>query len=251
MITLPCGATERPRVTSLDATLAGKRDPRPLSLWGNGNMELVGQRFLALAPHTDDAELGCGGTIARLIETGAEVHVAAFSTADVSLPPGSPSGLLKDEYYASMRSIGIPSDRIHLYFYETRRFSYQRQEILEDLVALRRKVEPEMVFLPSSFDTHQDHQVIYQEGVRAFLRNASLWGYEASRNCISFTAQGFFRLELHHLQAKWNALQLYRSQFELGRSTFSWDVIQANARVRGLQVNTEFAEAFEVIRQQF
>jgi len=46
------------------------------------------RRVLVLAPHTDDAELGCGGTIARLLTDGADVFVAAFSTAEESLPPG-------------------------------------------------------------------------------------------------------------------------------------------------------------------
>ena len=47
------------------------------------------QRVLVMSPHTDDAELGCGGTMARWIEEGAEVYEAAFSTAELSLPEGS------------------------------------------------------------------------------------------------------------------------------------------------------------------
>lgn len=41
-----------------------------------------------LAPHTDDGELGCGTSIARFVEEGADVFYAAFSTADQSLPEG-------------------------------------------------------------------------------------------------------------------------------------------------------------------
>jgi len=39
------------------------------------------RNVLVLAPHTDDGEFGCGGTMARLIESGAAVTYAAFSTA--------------------------------------------------------------------------------------------------------------------------------------------------------------------------
>ena len=39
------------------------------------------QRVLVMSPHTDDAELGCGGTMARWIGEGAELFTAAFSTA--------------------------------------------------------------------------------------------------------------------------------------------------------------------------
>ena len=44
--------------------------------------------ILVLAPHTDDGELGVGGTISRFIEEGANVYYAAFSTAEQSVPEG-------------------------------------------------------------------------------------------------------------------------------------------------------------------
>ena len=40
------------------------------------------KKILVLAPHTDDGELGAGGTIAKFIESGSEVYYAAFSTAE-------------------------------------------------------------------------------------------------------------------------------------------------------------------------
>ena len=49
------------------------------------------QRALVLAPHTDDGEFGCGGTMARLVEAGCEVRYVAFSIATRSLPAGFPS----------------------------------------------------------------------------------------------------------------------------------------------------------------
>jgi LmbE family N-acetylglucosaminyl deacetylase len=48
------------------------------------------KRVLVLAPHTDDAGLGCGGTISRMTEEGAELFISAFSTGDKSLPVGKP-----------------------------------------------------------------------------------------------------------------------------------------------------------------
>ena len=67
------------------------------------------RRALVLAPHTDDAELGCGGTIARFLEEGVELRVAAFSTAEDSLPPGMPRTQLRDEFIESMGTFGIVS----------------------------------------------------------------------------------------------------------------------------------------------
>ena len=46
------------------------------------------QRVLVLAPHTDDGEFGCGGTMVRLVESGVDVRYVAFSIATKSLPEG-------------------------------------------------------------------------------------------------------------------------------------------------------------------
>jgi N-acetylglucosamine malate deacetylase 1 len=205
------------------------------------------RRVLVLAPHTDDAELGCGGTIARLLTDGADVFVAAFSTAEESLPPGAKPNRLRDEFLAAMQTLGIPHDNALVFEYPVRRLSYYRQELLEELVKLRKQIDPNMVFLPSSSDLHQDHQVLNAEGLRCF-KDMTVWGYELPWNNIGFPAQAFVTLEPCDLQAKWDALQAYKSQFELGRPYFSREFIEGLARVRGVQVKSPYAEAFEVMR---
>jgi N-acetylglucosamine malate deacetylase 1 len=205
------------------------------------------RRVLVLAPHTDDAELGCGGTIARLLTDGADVFVAAFSTAEESLPPGAKPNRLRDEFLAAMQTLGIPHDNALVFEYPVRRLSYYRQELLEELVKLRKQIDPNMVFLPSSSDLHQDHQVLNAEGLRCF-KDMTVWGYELPWNNIGFPAQAFVTLEPCDLQAKWEALQAYKSQFELGRPYFSREFIEGLARVRGVQVKSPYAEAFEVMR---
>jgi LmbE family N-acetylglucosaminyl deacetylase len=205
------------------------------------------RRVLVLAPHTDDAELGCGGTISRLLTDGADVFVAAFSTAEESLPPGAKPNRLRDEFLAAMQTLGIPQDNALVFEYPVRRLSYYRQELLEELVKLRKQIDPNMVFLPSSSDLHQDHQVLNAEGLRCF-KDMTVWGYELPWNNIGFPAQAFVTLESCDLQAKWEALQAYKSQFELGRPYFSREFIEGLARVRGVQVKSPYAEAFEVMR---
>ena len=206
-----------------------------------------GQRVLVLAPHTDDAELGCGGTIARLLRNGTTVFVAAFSTAEESLPPGAAPTRLRDEFLCSMKLLGIPRENTFVFGYPVRRLSYFRQELLEELVKLRREIKPDMVFLPSATDLHQDHQILNAEGLRCF-KDMTVWGYELPWNNIGFPAQAFIILEPCDLQSKWKALQAYQSQFELARPYFSWEFIAGLAQVRGVQVKAPYAEAFEVMR---
>jgi N-acetylglucosamine malate deacetylase 1 len=205
---------------------------------------------LVLAPHTDDAELGCGGSIARFVESGIEVIAAAFSTAEQSLPPGSSPNRLRDEFFSATKLLGIPRGNAIVYSYPVRRLSSYRQEVLEELTNLRRNINPEVVFLPSGNDLHQDHQVLHAEGVRAF-KDVTVWGYDLPWNHVTFSTQAFVTLERRHVEAKWQALKCYESQLELKRAYFSWEFIESLARVRGAQVKAAYAEAFEVVRTKW
>jgi LmbE family N-acetylglucosaminyl deacetylase len=204
-------------------------------------------RVLVLAPHTDDAELGCGGTIARLLRSGVEVHLAAFSTCEDSLPPGAHATQLRDEFMEAMAVFGVPEKNLSVFGFRVRHLSSHRQEVLEEIVKLRKQVDPDVVFLPSGSDLHQDHQVLYSEGIRAF-KERTVWGYELPWNHIRFSAQAFVTLERSDLETKWEALKAYKSQLELKRPYFSWEFIEGLARIRGVQVKAEYAEAFEVVR---
>ena len=66
-------------------------------------MNFCDKKILFLAPHTDDVELGCGATLARCLEEGANVHVAVFSTASASLPGGYVKNALELEFVAAMK----------------------------------------------------------------------------------------------------------------------------------------------------
>jgi LmbE family N-acetylglucosaminyl deacetylase len=106
---------------------------------------------------------------------------------------------------------------------------------------------PPVVLLPSGSDLHQDHGVVYDEGLRAF-RTLTVLGYELPWNQITFSTQAFVILDLSHLSRKWRALTKYESQIEMARPYFRYEAIEAIARVRGLQVKAEYAEAYELIR---
>src|SRR5215210_3539764 len=94
------------------------------------------QRVLVLAPHTDDGEFGCGGTMARLVEEGAEVRYVAFSIATRSLPEGFPPDTLAREVREATGELGIPDERLTVHDFDVRTFPEHRQEILERLVGL-------------------------------------------------------------------------------------------------------------------
>ena len=65
------------------------------------------RRVLAISTHTDDVELGAGGTVARWIEEGKEVFYVAFSIAEESVPEGLPKDILEQEVREATRVLGI------------------------------------------------------------------------------------------------------------------------------------------------
>ncbi|MCP4588758.1 PIG-L deacetylase family protein [Pseudoalteromonas sp.] len=200
---------------------------------------------LVLAPHTDDGELGAGGFISKLIEEGAKVTYAAFSTAEESVPAHLPKDILKAEVKAATRQLGIAEEQLIIFNYQVRKLNYARQEILEALINLRQVESFDLVLMPSLKDIHQDHETIAREGLRAF-KNTTILGYELIWNNLSFDTTCFARLENRHIEAKCRALKCYKSQSE--RDYMQHDFIFSLARARGVQIGSKYAESFEVIR---
>lgn len=203
------------------------------------------KKVLVLAPHTDDGEFGCGGFMAKLLRQKARVHYAAFSSAEKSLPKGAAPDTLKKELQAALDSLGLKRQDRFVYGYPVRDFPQHRQAILDDMIKLKRKIDPNLVLMPCFNDTHQDHLTVAQEGFRAF-KDRTILGYEIPWNNKTFETQSFVLLEPRHIEAKIRALKCYKSQ--LGRFYANPEFIKALAATRGTQIGARYAEAFEVIR---
>ena len=205
-----------------------------------------GNRVLVLSPHTDDGELGAGGTIARFIDEGKDVYYVAFSGCETSIPEGLPKNTLRKECRRSVVSLGFLPEKITLLDFEVRTFPQHRQEILDKLINLKQRIEPGLVLLPSTQDMHQDHGVIYSEALRAFKKESSIWGYEHPWNNLTFTTDIFVTLNLKYMERKLKAIKEYKTQ--QSKSYMDEKNIMALSCTRGSQIDVSFAEAFESIR---
>ena len=193
-------------------------------------------------------ELGAGGTLCKLLEEGHEIYWNVFSTAESSLPEGMPKDTLRKEFMAVAHQAGVDESHYTIYDFKVRYLFASRQEILDELVKTRRKIQPDLVVGPSLNDHHQDHQVIANEMVRAFKNTSSIISYELPWNHVNFNMQLFYRLEKKHIEKKIKLLKNYKSQIAINRRYFANEFIKGEARTRGVQVNSDYAEAFEVIR---
>lgn len=201
--------------------------------------------ILVLAPHTDDGEFGCGGTMARLLEEGDEIYYVAFSTCRASVPPGEREDVLEVELRNAMLTFGITDDHVIVLDYPVRKFSEFRQEILDDLLDISRRIKPNKVFAPSIHDIHQDHRVIAEESMRAF-KKTTLFAYEVPWNNFTFSNQAYYKLKEKHIEIKRKAIECYRTQAD--RPYASREFTYGQAKVHGVQVGGDYAEVFEAVR---
>ena len=192
------------------------------------------KKIICLGAHTDDNELGCGGTIAKLSKDH-DIYYVAFSTCN--------NPKLEAEVKEAVKILGVKE--LILYDYPVRMLNFRRQEILDNMILLRDKIKPDIIFIPSKEDVHQDHTVVTREAMRAF-KYSSIIGYEMPWNNYSFETNYFVKLEERHIEDKIAALSCYKSQAE--RNYCNAEFIKSLARIRGVQINTRFAEAYNVIR---
>lgn len=196
---------------------------------------------LSLSPHTDDSELGAGGTLARHVEAGDRVVIVAFSPCRESLPTGLDPDTLIEEAMAAANRLGA---EVFILDYPVRRFTEHRQEILDELIAFRDEYRPDLVLCPAADDKHQDHTVVYEEARRAFY--CTIHGYLLPWNATDASTRHFVELAERHVEAKLRACAAYDSQQH--RQYMNPDRIRARASYHGDQSRYAYAEAFEVVR---
>lgn len=207
-------------------------------------------RILVVSAHADDAEDALGGTIVRLLEESHEIHYLALSICEESVPEGFPRDILHSECLASTNALGLSKEFVTIKRFRVRQFPEHRQEVLDELIRQRARLEPDVVFGPSTADVHQDHTTVAAEIIRAFRRTASIFGYDFPWNVL-YTAQlnVFYELEERHLRKKVEALQHYKSQLSKENNCLTEEYVRSLAIERGNRVGVRYAEAFEAIRE--
>jgi len=194
---------------------------------------MTNRNVLVICPHTDD-ELGCCGLLLKLIAQGSYINYRAISTCD--------SDILVSECRSATTILGLTDIRLHTL--PVHRFPENRQKILELFLSLN-KSGYDLVIIPSSYDTNQDHATVYQEAFRAF-KHTSVIGYEQPQNMMEFRNPMFVKITEEQLNTKIRAIKEYKSQAY--RPYMAEDYIRGLARVRGVQCNSMYAESYEVIR---
>jgi LmbE family N-acetylglucosaminyl deacetylase len=203
-------------------------------------------KILFIGAHGDDVELMAAGTLLKFSQLGSDIYYCSFSFSKKSIPEGFSVDSTEKEANMSTDILNIPRDNVFRFEYPTRHFLDSRQSILEDLILLRNKVNPDLVVTHNTEDIHQDHKVISEETYRAFKQSSTIWGYESLKNDRMFNNNIYVKLSSENIDMKIKAISQFKTQ--LVKEPKLIEAVKILAVYRGLQVNAGYAECFEAIR---
>lgn len=204
------------------------------------DMTFYGRRILFIGAHPDDIELGCGALIHQILP---HTEVKCVTLSDNQKNP-----LLKnlvEEHYRSMAILGVPRENVVLDQFETRRFPEVRQEILELFIQLNRSFRPEMVFVHTKADIHQDHGAITEEALRAF-RGVTVLGYDVIRSSYGFFPSFLVEVSEEDVETKIRALSEYHTYD--AKYYFDPTITRATMIRHGALCERQYAEGFDILR---
>lgn len=221
-------------------------------------------RVLVIAPHADDETLGAGGTIARRVAEGAEVHVAVVTghgDAPHPLWPITVWERVREECRRALAVLGV--HRLHFEEVPAAQVADQPVWQLNRTVGgLLERIQPDVLYAPFAFDLHKDHREIFH-ALSVAWRSSSAAGrklrevycYEVPSEThwnapyleASFTPNTWVDISAQ-LDTKLRALACYESQIRPAPDARSLDAVRALAIWRGSQQHLAAAEAFVAIR---
>ena len=203
-------------------------------------MRFYGHRVCFIGAHPDDIEIGAGALIAQI---ASKTELLCVTLSDNQKNPALKN--LVEEHYRSMDVLGVQREKVVLGQFETRRFPHARQEILEYLIDLNRQFRPDIVFVHTKADIHQDHGTVTEEALRAF-RGTTVLGFDVIRSSYGFFPNFLVEVSAEDVEKKIAALSEYRTYDS--RYYFNPEITRATLIRHGALAERPYAEGFDILR---
>jgi len=196
-------------------------------------------QVLCLGAHADDLEIGCGGTVLRLLESGQPVAV----TWVVFSAEGDRQREARDS--AEIFLARAKSKNVVLKGFRDGFFPFQGTPLKEAFEELKQGLAPDVIFSHYRHDLHQDHRLVSELTWNTF-RNHLILEYEIPKYDGDLGSPNFF-VDLDESVCRrkiQTILALFRSQ--AGKHWFAEDLFMALLRLRGMESGGtgKYAEAF-------
>jgi len=198
-------------------------------------------KILAISPHPDDLEIGCGGTLVKYAQRDADV--TALIMTDGSIGGRAPTrrseqndaaGILgvKRVIWGGFTDADLPRDR----------------EVIDRIEQVIQEIQPTFLFVPFGHDTHQDHRKVSSAALSATRYSRNVLFYECPTS-VEFHPTIFVDIGAE-IDTKIEALQAHRSQVERTHieGLSITEIARSMAQFRGTQSRVSHAEGFQAVR---
>jgi LmbE family N-acetylglucosaminyl deacetylase len=196
-------------------------------------------KILCLGAHSDDIEIGCGGTILELLRTrrNLEFHWVVFS-----------SGAERDREARRSAALflkGAAKQNVEVLDFRNSFFPQEGIKLKEFFEDLKTRLSPDLILTHTRKDLHQDHRVVNQLTWNTW-RNHLILEYEIPKYDGDLGSPNFFvpfdskicQRKIKHLMACFAT--------QRNKHWFTEDTFQGLMRIRGIEANSpgRFAEGF-------
>ena len=209
---------------------------------------------LVLSPHADDAELGMGGTIAKLVQQKNNVTILTAILPKENLSGKVDRYMENKRYQEQLKSSKLLGAKLQTLNINPYDFKFNREyvKIFDEKI---KKIRPDIIFSCWEHDTHQDHKTLANIIFSVSRKNdISLYMYEAMLpggiNTNSFNPQLFVDIS-KFMKTKIKSINCYKSVFHRKKNNYSnfMESITARAKFRGEMIGVKYAECFVVVKK--
>ena len=215
---------------------------------------------LVIAPHADDEVLGCGGSIAKHVARGDDVHVAIVSEVAPPMWSAEIVDAIRKECGNAALCLGV-KNVVRMGFQAVALENVPRPVFIDAFVKLIQEIKPDVVYIPHRGDIHLDHKMTTDAAMVALRPKhthvvKNIYAYEVVSetgwdvpNTINEFIPNVYNDISDYIGKKTEALSCYKTQIVDFPGTRSLKGVEALATFRGTTVGVVAAEAFVLIRE--
>ena len=217
-------------------------------------------KTLVISPHPDDEVLGAGGTLFKrkqntknslywIIMTG--MSEADFSLKQIKTRKNEIKKIEKIFNFKKVFNLNYKSGKLD---------TIPKKELVEKISSIIKKIKPQEIFIPSFSDVHSDHKVTFEKistctknfrfnFIKRILAYEVLSETNFNLNRRNKFFPNYYEDITNFINKKKNAVKIYKSEIKKFPFPRSIKAIDALAKVRGSEISTKAAEAFELLKK--
>jgi LmbE family N-acetylglucosaminyl deacetylase len=207
-------------------------------------------RIAVIGAHIDDFEIACGGTVARAVAAGHAVKIIVLSDSSYARYDGTVLRTREQAWTEGHRAAEMLGVRdMDILDFPTKDIPYD-STVVEAIESRLNEFKAEVILTHWPFDTHQAHHYTGLSSLSAGRYYRSILMYEpmmpAGRSYVGFRPQMYVDIS-GQIKMKLDALRAHESQYQ--KYGDAWiAAVEARCRLRGFEMGTDYAEAFEAAR---